>query len=259
MFEKLATAERVQVAKQKTERLVDHMLDLLALHESNAIVVYSDTLALQIPRSYAAHAFHLFRECMFRFEIVRLCALWDRPYPDLSREGIPTIIALIDNAEVIAALVDESHASWTGVSPVDPSEVEETDVAVRELLGRLANERAIEEAVKARDGLTNSITQARKIESSTILRSARNLRDKHLAHSLSETSQEKEGAVLPMKYGDERKLLLDSIPLVQALHLWVNGKGFNFDHSREIARRNAEELWKNCTFNIPRRDERRND
>src|SRR5262249_52277231 len=73
MFEKLATAERVQVAKQKTERLVDHMLDLLALHESNAIVVYSDTLALQIPRSYAARAFHLFQECMFRSEIVRLC------------------------------------------------------------------------------------------------------------------------------------------------------------------------------------------
>jgi AbiU2 len=199
----------------------------------------------------------LFRECMFRFEIVRLCALWDRPYPDLSREGIPTIIALIDNAEVIEALVDETHASWTGVSPVDPSEVVETDAAVRELLGRLANERAIEEAVKARDGLTNSIAQARKIESSTILRSARNLRDKHLAHSLSETSHEKKGAVL--KYGDERKLLLDSIPLVQALHLWVNGKGFNFDHSREIARRNAEELWKNCTFSIPSGDERRKD
>src|SRR5262245_34589540 len=130
MFEKLATAERVQVAKQKTERVVDTMLDLLALHESNAIVFYSDTLALQIPRSYAAHAFHLFQECMFRSEIVRLCALWDRPYPDLSREGIPTIIALIDNAEIIEALVDETHAIWTGVSPVDPSEVVETDVRV---------------------------------------------------------------------------------------------------------------------------------
>jgi hypothetical protein len=34
---------------------------------------------------------------------MRLCALWDRPYPDLSRESIPTIIALIDNAEVITS------------------------------------------------------------------------------------------------------------------------------------------------------------
>jgi hypothetical protein len=63
---------------------------------------------------------------MFRFEIVRLCALWDRPYPDLSRESIPTIIALIDNAEVIEALVEETRASWTGESPVDPSEEPET-------------------------------------------------------------------------------------------------------------------------------------
>jgi hypothetical protein len=50
--------------------------------------------------------------------------------------------------------------------------------------------------------------------------------------------------------GDERNLLLDSIPLVKALHLWVNGKGFSFDNSREIARKNAEELWKHCTFKI---------
>jgi len=174
-------------------------------------------------------------------------------HPYRSKTGVGTF------GIVKTALVDETHASRMGVSPVDPSEVVETDAAVRELLERLANEPAQEEAAKARDGLTNTIAQARKIESSTILRSVRNLRDKHLAHSLSETSQEKEGAVLPMKYGDERKLLLDSIPLVQALYLWVNGKGCNFDHSREIARRNAEELWKNCSFNIPRRDERRND
>jgi HEPN superfamily AbiU2-like protein len=250
MFGKLTTAERVRAAKQKTERVMDHLLYLLALHESNAVIFYTDTLSAQIPRSYAAHAFNLFRQCMSRFEIVRLCALWDRPYPDLSRESIPTIIALIDNAEVIEALVEETRASWTGESPVDPSEEPETDAAVRELLGHLSNERAQEEAAKARDGLTNSIAQARKIESSTILRSARNLRDKHLAHSLSETSQQKKGTVLPVQPGDERNLLLDSIPLVKALHLWVNGKGFSFDNSREIARKNAEELWKHCTFKI---------
>jgi hypothetical protein len=126
MFGKLTTAERVRAAKQKTERVMDHLLYLLALHESNAVIFYTDTLSAQIPRSYAAHAFNLFRECMFRFEIVRLCALWDRPYPDLSRESIPTIIALIDNAEVIEALVEETRASWTGESPVDPSEEPET-------------------------------------------------------------------------------------------------------------------------------------
>ena len=88
MFRKLTTAERVQTAKQKTGHVVDHLLYLLALHESNAVVVYSDTLSKQIPRSYAAHAFSVFRQCMSHFEIVRLCALWDSPHPN--QKSIPT-------------------------------------------------------------------------------------------------------------------------------------------------------------------------
>jgi hypothetical protein len=251
MFEKMTTAERVRAAKAKTERVVDHLLYLLTLHENNAIVVYSPTLASQIPRSYAANAFNVFQQVMYRFEILRLCALWDRPHPgDVSRESIPTIIALIDNAEVIEALIEETRASLTSIPPLDQSEEGKTDAAVRELLGALNEQKAREEAAKARDGLTNSISKARKIETSAILVSVRNLRDKHLAHSLVKTSHEEMGPVLPMKYGDESKLLLDSLPLVEALHLWVNGKSFSFDKSREIARRNAEALWQHCTFQI---------
>ena len=252
MFDKMTTPERVEAAKAKTERVVDQLLYLLALHENNAIVVYSSTLSSQIPTSYAANAFNVFQNVMYGFEILRLCALWDRPYPDLSRESIPTIIALIDNAEVIEALVEETRASWKSVPPGSASEEPETDAAVRELLGRLAEEPARKEAAKARDALMNSIAVARKIESSSMLRSVRNLRHKHLAHSLSETSHEKKGLVLPLKYGDERKLFLDSLTLGKELHLWVNGKDFLFDNSREVARRNAEALWGSCTFKILR-------
>jgi hypothetical protein len=44
------------------ELLRRHLFQLIALHENNAIVVYSDTLALQIPRSYAANAFNVFQQ-----------------------------------------------------------------------------------------------------------------------------------------------------------------------------------------------------
>src|SRR5262245_63755995 len=107
MFRHMATVERVEAAKQKTERVVDHLLQLIALHENNAIVVHSDALALQIPRSYAANAFNIFQQSLYRFEIVRLCALCDRAWPDLSLESIPTIVELIAYANVIDYMVED--------------------------------------------------------------------------------------------------------------------------------------------------------
>jgi hypothetical protein len=38
------------------------------------------------------------------------------------------------------------------------------------------------------------------------MKSIRNLRDKHVAHYLTETVQEKKGPVTPMKHGDEARL-----------------------------------------------------
>jgi hypothetical protein len=82
--------------------------------------------------------------------------------------------------------------------------------------------------------------------------SIRNLRDKHLAHSLTRTSREKAGAVAPMKYGDERYVLEATMPLVEAIYCWVNGTSFSLDDSRAIDRENAKSLWEACSFNITR-------
>lgn len=73
---RLTIAERLALAKAKTERVVDHLLYILELHENNEIIVYSHTLRSQIPTSYAANAFIVFRHGLHQFEIVRLCALW---------------------------------------------------------------------------------------------------------------------------------------------------------------------------------------
>jgi hypothetical protein len=86
---------------------------------------------------------------------------------------------------------------------------------------------------------------------SSTLGSIMNLRHKHLAHSLTETKLEKAGPVAPMKYGDERKVLVD-LPIVETLYRWVSGKGFSFENSQGIARENAEALWKHCTFDTER-------
>jgi hypothetical protein len=78
VFETWEVSKRITEAKRLTARLVDHAHYLLDIRENNAIVVYSDQLSKQIPRSYAANAFNVFREAMHQIELVRLSALWDQ-------------------------------------------------------------------------------------------------------------------------------------------------------------------------------------
>jgi hypothetical protein len=254
MFEHMTTAERIQAAKDKTERVVDHLLYLLALHENNAIIVYSDTLSSQIRYLHAANAFDVFRAGLHQFEIVRLCALWDRAGDD--KENIPTIIELIDLPEVIEALAQKTLGHWSGIGGhiMNPSEDPALSALEAEYLQRHNEEFGQQEAQRARGELRKAIADVRAILSSQRLSSIMNLRHKHLAHSLTQTDLEKKaaGPIPPMKYGDEREILLASLPIVEALHCWVSGKSFSFANSQEIDRNNAEALWKRCTFDIQR-------
>jgi hypothetical protein len=250
---KLSIAERLAAAKAKTERVVDHLLYVLELHANNEIIVYSPTLCSQIPTSYAANAFIIFRHGLHQFEIVRLCALWDSA--ELEKENIPTIIELIDHPDVIESLAQETASHWKGRegTSLNPSDDPELRALEFHTLRRINNEYGEEQAQRAREDLRDAIDKSRAILAMPKLASIMNLRDKYLAHSLAETRRERKvGSIDPMKYGDERKMLNASLPIVQALFCWVNGKSFNFEHSREIDRENAKALWEACTFDIKR-------
>jgi hypothetical protein len=172
--------------------------------------------------------------------------------PRLNKENIPTIIELIDHPEDIEALARETLAQWSGKGghTKKASEDPETFALATE---SLQHDEAFGqgEAQKARDELRKAIDDARAILSCQRLAGIMNLRHQHLAHSLSETSVEKAtGPVAPMKYGDEREILSASLPIVEALHRRVSGTSFSFENSRKIDRKNAEALWKRCTFAI---------
>jgi len=64
MYETWDTQKRIGEAKRLIASVVDHLQYLLDIHENNAVVLYSDTLSKQIPKSYAANAFNVFREAM---------------------------------------------------------------------------------------------------------------------------------------------------------------------------------------------------
>jgi AbiU2 len=223
---KLTVPKRIEAAKAKTEKVVDHLRYLIKLHENNVLIL-SPLLRSQIPTSHAGNAFIVFQHGVFQFEIVRLCALWDGI--DLDKENVPTIIAFINQSDVVDALVEESCSPWP-----DPH-----DKGYRAKI-----------AQKARAGLHKAIRDARKIEGCKTLKSIMNLRHKHLAHSLTQTRDEKAGSIPPMKYGDQRVILNKTLPIVQALHLWINGADFSFNKSRKIDRKNAKALWEGCKFTI---------
>jgi hypothetical protein len=103
---------------------------------------------------------------------------------------------------------------------------------------------------RASASLRGAIKNARDQRGSERLKSIRNLRDKHIAHYLSETMQEKNGIIERMKVGDERAVLDASIPIVEALNSWVNDVALPLRESQAIDRKCAEALWQACTFKI---------
>ena len=249
MFENLTIAERVAEAKEKTRRVVDHLLYVLELHENNAIVLYSPTLSAQIPLSFAANAFKVFQQGLHQFEIVRLCALWDGPDP--KKENIPTVIELVDHPDVINSLAQEISTQRNAPESVFYSDDPELQASAIAAYQRIDEQFGEEQAEKARLELRRAIDDGRAIMKSPKHASIMNLRDKHLAHSLSETWREQRtGPIAPMKYGDERYMLDETLPIVETLYCWVNGCSFSFENSRRIDRKNAEALWTACKFKI---------
>jgi AbiU2 len=243
MFESKDSEWRITKAKQITKRLVDHAVDILWIAESNAITIYSDKLSKQIPRSYAAHAFNSFCKAMLQIEVVRLSALWDPAADNLRRESIPTVIELIDHPNVLSRLSDVVCAQYPPIAADDDLE----NGSDPEVINFFRAKHGAERAELALNELKAAIANARALFESDKLKAVRSMRTAKIAHNL----KPKEGDVTSIKYGDERAVLSDTLPIIEKLYCWVNGVGFSFVASRKIDQKCNEELWKNCTFSIP--------
>jgi hypothetical protein len=255
VFENTPRQDRIDLAKTRMRRVVDHLLYLIELHANNEYAVYSSTLSSQIPKSYAANAFFVFQRSMYQLEIVRLCALWDSA--DLKKENITTVIELIDDDEIIQLLAGEAALPWTTGDPGQISIINPTSNAVLDAkIAEAARDSdelfGIAQSIRARSELRETIASAREIAQSEQLKSLMNARHKHIAHSLTETKLERRGPIVPIKIGDETNLIERSIPIVERLYCWVNGTSFSIRESQRIDQDNAEALWKGCTFSVLR-------
>ncbi|WP_331287464.1 MULTISPECIES: hypothetical protein [Methylobacteriaceae] len=251
MFHAVPDAERLAKAKQYTDRVVGHLMALFPTHEANQLVIYGDTLSRQIPPSYAAHAFNQFQQNMHLMELLRLCALWDKPGAD--RESIPTILALIDKPEIVHTLADATHRFYANeltATHLTPFKDADHQAAYEAWWEDERKTRADEEAAKLRTWLDEARASGETAQASPELTALREFRDGYIAHNLSlpEPDPNAPTKVQGLRYGDETKLLETSIEITDRLHLALNGTSFDWNGSREIAASNAEELWGACQF-----------
>ena len=248
MFEKETPEWRIAAAKRTMKRVIDHAVDLIWINESNAVTLYSDTLVKQIPRSYAAHAFNVFRKAMHQMEIVRLCALWDIARNSLQRESIPTVVELIDQSDVLERLCETARAQYAPVAGDSDGKTENgSDVEVVNFYHAKAGKKYAE---RARAELRTAIDQARNLEKSERLKAMRVQRNVHVAHNLTEEAKYDRGVVESIKYGDERIILDETISIITPLYSWINRVGISFQASRNIDKKCVEALWHNCKFSI---------
>jgi hypothetical protein len=253
-FQHRSAAERLALAKERTQMLVQHAAPLFLIHEANAQVVYSPGLSQQIPRSYAAHAVRQFQISMHLFEIVRLCALWDNPAKD--RESIPTVIALFNEPDLIERHIAEVGASVTNQAP--PPDFNDGDDAelqsVKDSWWR-GDANAMAKRVRAItcNKLTCACERAANLVYSPRLKALRRFRYRYIAHNLDLPQPDLASPVTVevTRYGDETAILDETVAIVDALHHGLNQTAHDWEGSRKIARRNASELWNNCTFMVP--------
>ena len=249
---------RIAEARTKLDKLVNHIRHVIDLHESNLIVGVSPTLSSQIPKSLAAHAFNLFSDSFYRYQIIRTCALWDKNSTD--RESIPSVITLVEDDAIIQILVNEIEEFWATrgarrLTPLhDDPEVEQQIAAQME---RHRVEHARERAQRAHKSLRDAIGKSHQVMVSPELTSMTNYRNKHLAHSLSQTRLEKTGTVAPPRYGDETVLLEVTKKVMNGLLLGIGNASVSWDMFHENSRTTAQALWHHCTFKIKTGSRRR--
>jgi hypothetical protein len=170
------------------------------------------------------------------------------------KSNIPTVVELVDEPDCIASIVEATYSAWKSmhITDTNPDPDPKIRSLVHQSLEKISFGRAEKQASIAKTKLTEAINLARSGIDSTRLVSVMNVRNKYLAHRLGQTREEKRSTVVPMKYGDEKDLLEQTIQIVDRLHNSINGAGFDWEGSKRIAEKNAKALWESCTFTITR-------
>ncbi len=244
---KISAEERIKLAKDKTQRLVDKARVLLRVRSTNEILLHTDIISKQIPNSHAAYAFNALGKAMHEHELTRLCALWDRVRNDNTvrdRDSIPAVVWLVDHPDVESHLCKEMFDRFAGGFSSPPQDGDPLmHAAIVESYKAAGTVRGDVEAAKVSQWLSEAKKLAGSTNTGDLLGSVRDYRDQNIAHILSSEFAKPKVLERKAKYGDEKVLFDITIDVVGKLHLAVNGAEFMWDDAVRIETRNAEAFW----------------
>lgn len=216
----MSANDRLELAREKANKLVDHCIELERIHANNRHLIFRDVFAGNLSHTFAGNAYESLRLTSFSFEVVRLMALWDKPAANVF--SIPEVVALIDHPDVIGAARRDCVAQYS-----HPYESFASEAALRFDL----NVRRVRKLAEA-------------IPKSHRFKTLKKHRNKFYAHNLDDP------AVAP-KFGYERKLLWSSEKIVNALRGALSSAGLDFPATRELCRRHANEFWQGVSWARP--------
>lgn len=250
----LTSDERLRHAESSLKGTIEVAHFLLTLHETNKIVVMSDTISKQVRPSYAANTYNNFSRAMLEIELVKLCSLWDPPEQDAFT--IPTVVSLISSPGVIHRMAEDSASSWKSLHE-DPVYSGTTDAGEIEFIKEMLDKSVISESnIKYEKTVFRShraIRMADAVSNSNRLTKIKNFRNKHIAHATALTRAERKiGPIPPPKVGDGKGILRTTLRVLKRLELCVKGSDFDWKGSEQIARRNAEALWHGVKIDVLR-------
>ncbi|WP_226584609.1 AbiU2 domain-containing protein [Acuticoccus sediminis] len=232
------------------------MREVIDLNEQTARVCVDDTLRNSLPTgSPAVPAFDQLRFALYWFKVIRLVSLWD-PVEENSY-SIPTVLRLVDDDDVIAALERETHDHFAALTPRqwNQSEDPELQAEIDRILRRDIADLARTEAVKQRHLIRQVIEKAKQRDdeaTTTSIRNSRNYIGHHIQHTRKEADRQRQNKP-PLEsptYRDVEILISTTIEIAQSLYLAVNGCNYDLNDMRRISTEMAAELWGNCRFDI---------
>ena len=228
---KMTKQQRYKLAQNKVQHTLGYFLNHIATHVNNEIITYSDILAKQIPRSYAANSFNNLQQNLLHYELLRICTFWDEV--DLDGFSIPTALNLVDDPGVEHIVYQDHHNYYRDMDNEH---------------GTLFGQKSADRIIK---NLKLAIRCGKKLQKSELLSETRNFRDK-IAHLLEKTSHEKQTDVKLAKLGYEKKLITRTQYVLDRLHTSLNGSSFDFDGTWRLERKNAEALWSGVIIEVRR-------
>ena len=249
-IEKMCPAQRCERAKTVLAGLNPRLIEAIGLNQANKIILFSDTLSKQIPESYAANAFNLFQDSLFRIEVITLCSLWDRA--DLDKHSIPLLRELLDNEAVLKCLLD-MQVTASLRRPHNITGSPELDEVGRLHIQQVRQEQRVASANS--NFMRAHCIYCRKLKAldgSCLLTKVRNLRHRY-AHNFVDglaTIATHQSPVEQPKYADVDRLLEETIAVVKAAFLLIEQSEVLYEEAETQWLEQTEQLWRNCKFDI---------